>query len=134
MSERINQLIEENIFENKCAWFSFVNNKLTEGNHGSTPHLRVLDSNGDYQELPDYFGNISEAFRVMEKMQLTLTPSYSGWKVFRSNSSGFSRESSWIGTTNKQRWIESERAPEAICLAALKLLRLDSEITKEELI
>lgn len=131
-SEKINQIIEEKVFGNKCVWFSFVNNELVEGNHGVSPFLKVLDDSDDesieYHELPDYWNEIRYAFEIAEKFKLTLHPSYDGWQVFYSNTSGSTRDTKWIGTTNNQKWVESKYACEAICLAALKILKIEIDI------
>lgn len=127
--EKINQIIEEKVFGNKCVWFSFVNNELTEGTDGCSPFLKVLDNsdeeNLEYHDLPDYWNEIGCAFEIAEKLKLTLYPSYDGWEVFYSNTSGSSRDTKWIGTTNNKEWIKSNYASEAICLSALKILNVD---------
>ena len=129
MSEKINQIIEEKIFGNKCEWFSFVNNELTEGTHGNNPFLRVVDDYDveyiEYYDLPDYWNEIEHAFEIAEKLKLTLYPSYDSWQVFSSNTSGSSRDTKWIGTTNNQEWVKSKYPSHAICLGALKILNID---------
>lgn len=126
--EIINQLIEENLFGYKCVWFSYVNGELEEGDHGSSLHVKVEENNGAYIEhhsTSDYWSEIEPAFDIVEKLKLTLTPSYDGWRVFQSNTSGSTRDTNWVGTTNNQKWVASQSITEAICLAALKILKID---------
>ena len=127
--DKINQLIEEKILGNKCVWFSFINNELTEGTHGFSPFLRVLDDSDEedieYYDLPDYWNDIEPAMKLVEKLKLSITPSYNGWNVFYSNTSGSTGDTKWIGTTNNKKWTESEYLTEAICIAALKIFNID---------
>lgn len=128
--EIINGLIEEKLFENKCIWFSYINGQSEEGIGGSFPYLKVLDESRtriEYNDLPNYWSEIKYAFNIVEKLKLTLTPSYDGWRVFQSNTSGSTRDTNWVGTTNNQTWVKSECITEAICLAALKILKIKIE-------
>ena len=66
--------------------------------------------------------NMNDAWLIAEKLRLTVTPSFDGWEVFYANASSSQRDCQYIGTTNRQKWIEHKSASKAICLCALHQL------------
>lgn len=77
----------------------------------------MWENNGIPHYLPRYSTNITDAWEIVEKLHLTITPK---WKVFKTNTSGTHGDTRWIGTTNNQVWSKHDSLPMAICKAALK--------------
>jgi len=61
---------------------------------------------------------IEDAWVLVEKLRLTLTPGANCWLCAHCNwwQSG---ETTAVGMTNHQQWVEAATAPRAICLTAL---------------
>lgn len=69
------------------------------------------------------FASISDAWMLVEKLRLTVTPNHvtSGWMAAHCNWSRHG-EITAVGLTNYQCWYEGPTAQEAICAAALAAL------------
>lgn len=67
-------------------------------------------------DIPDYFGDISAAWEVVEKMKLIVAPNNNGgWKAGRMDGARLEQHHViW-----SKRWVFASTAPEAICKAAL---------------
>lgn len=108
-NQKINQLIAEKIM----GWvehseFNFTVWKDSEDMwHGFTSDFKPSE-------------NMNDAWLIVQKLKLTIHPTYNGWEVFRSNTSRSERDCQYIGTTNNQKWVEHESAPMAICLFGLQ--------------
>jgi len=83
-----------------------------------TNEWRFKRENGTWFPSCHYSTEISAAWEIVEKLKLTVHPTFGGWNVANCNASG-SGETSWVGITNHQKWVYAETAPEAICKAAL---------------
>lgn len=102
----IDYLVFEYVFENEKGYVEYLKENNCAGSI-----------------VRDYSTDVKYALEVADKMNLTITPR---WRVFRANTAGSMRDIKYIGTTNNQSWTEHRSLPMAICLAALKLLGIDS--------
>lgn len=92
--------------------------------HNCEDDYHVVDRQGlvAYVPVPNYSIDISAAWEVAEKLRITVTPDIGhGWKAAWCNASG-SGETTWVGMTNRRKWIIAETAPLAICRAALEAM------------
>ncbi|MGG3890282.1 BC1872 family protein [Metabacillus fastidiosus] len=122
MNEKINKLIAEKVMGWKVK---MAMDGVTEYyDNGSFCEGKWVEDIGicekDNVDVFKPSEKIQDAWMAVEKLKLTVTPSFNGWRVFSANSSGSTRDVNWIGTTNNQEWVENENVCMAICLAALE--------------
>lgn len=71
------------------------------------------------RDLPYFSTEIDAAWKVVEKLHLTVTPMGKEWAAAYCNWSQ-SGETTAVGMTNNRQWSTAATAPLAICLAALE--------------
>jgi hypothetical protein len=78
-----------------------------------------IDKDGNKHNPVNFLEDFQEAWKIADKLRLTITPSLNGWSAFHANTSRSERDCQYIGTTNNQVWAEHENPEAAICMAAL---------------
>jgi len=92
------------------------------------PYMRRYwaDRQGNYVNQYHFVPSerMEDAWKVVDKLKLTITPTLKGWKSFTVNVTKSEKDREYIGTSNNQKWIEHKQPEMAICLAALEALGL----------
>jgi len=68
---------------------------------------------------PNYLNDIEESIKLAKKCNITIHPTFDGWKTAWCNASGTHGDITYVGTTNNKQWAKDKSLCRAICVTVL---------------